>query len=227
MHCHIVPGVDDGARTMAESLAMLDAAVQAGVTEIVCTPHCRRPYFDFDAMQESFAAFAAQARRRYPHVPVSMGFEVNLSTLRHIGFDWAAHLGFEKARAPQGLELGATVHEFLLELPVKAAAYEYADIQRDIFALQGRGYEVIIAHPERYEAIQEDISIAQQLVDMGCKLQASAEFVAGGRLGTSKRPAIRMMKEGLYSYIASDAHSTEHYKFLAKACKKYSRFLRG
>ena len=47
MHCHILPGVDDGARDLNESLAMLDAARQAGVTSIVCTPHCRDPYFDY------------------------------------------------------------------------------------------------------------------------------------------------------------------------------------
>ena len=50
MHCHILPGVDDGARDLDESLAMLEAAKTAGVTSIVCTPHCREPYFDYDAM---------------------------------------------------------------------------------------------------------------------------------------------------------------------------------
>ena len=54
MHCHILPGVDDGARDMRESLAMLDAAVEAGVSSMVCTPHCRKPWFDFEAMWSAY-----------------------------------------------------------------------------------------------------------------------------------------------------------------------------
>ena len=53
MHCHILPVVDDGSQSLEMSLQMLDAAKAAGVTSMVCTPHCRSPYFDFDAMWEA------------------------------------------------------------------------------------------------------------------------------------------------------------------------------
>ena len=56
---------------------------------------------------------------------------------------------------------------------------------------------------------------------MGCKLQASADFVAGGRLGAEKKPAKKLFEEGLYSYIASDAHCVEHYDYLARARKEF------
>ena len=56
---------------------------------------------------------------------------------------------------------------------------------------------------------------------MGCKLQASADFVAGGRLGKEKRPAKRLFDENLYSYIASDAHRVEHYDLFAEAKRTY------
>ncbi|MFR7751127.1 MAG: CpsB/CapC family capsule biosynthesis tyrosine phosphatase, partial [Collinsella sp.] len=85
-----------------------------------------------------------------------------------------------------------------------------------------RGYQVIIAHPERYRAIQKDVSVAEHLVDLGCKLQASADFIAGGRFGREKKPAQRLFKRGLYSYIASDAHNVGHYDCLAKARAKFS-----
>ena len=48
IHCHILPGVDDGAANLEQSLAMLEAARAVGVTHMVCTPHCRDPYFDFE-----------------------------------------------------------------------------------------------------------------------------------------------------------------------------------
>ena len=57
---------------------------------------------------------------------------------------------------------------------------------------------------------------------MGCKLQASADFIAGGRLGKEKKPAKRLFEENLYSFIASDAHREEHYVYLERARREYS-----
>ena len=225
IHVHILPGVDDGARDMTESLDMLDVAAEAGVTEIVCTPHCREPYFDYQKMVATYNVFAREVVRHHPEIAVSLGWEVNLRTLRKIGFNtWAPRLGFVKPRPARGLETGQ-VHEFLLELPVRATADDYTGIERDIFALQGMGYEVIIAHPERYLAIREDITLARQLTDMGCLLQASGDFLTGGRLAGSRRPAKKMLKAGLYSFIASDAHNVGHYRVFDKAWNKYSKYL--
>ena len=71
IHCHILPGVDDGARDLAMSLSMLEAAKAAGVTSIVCTSHCRDPYFDYDAMWAAFRELQAHA----DGFPLQMGFE--------------------------------------------------------------------------------------------------------------------------------------------------------
>lgn len=205
VHCHILPGVDDGARDLEESLAMLQAAKAAGVTSIVCTPHCRDPYFDYDAMWDAFELLRAHAEG----FPLRMGFEVHHSKLMELGLEWADHLAFDGTG------------EFLLELSSSAGKERYPEYERTIFQLQAKGYQVIIAHPERYHAVQKDIGVARMLAGMGCKLQASADFVAGGRLGTSKRPARALFEEDLYSYIASDAHRVKHYGYLAKARKRY------
>lgn len=205
MHCHILPGVDDGARDLDESLAMLDAAKRAGVTSIVCTPHCRRPYFDYDAMWDAFELLQAHAGG----FPLTMGFEVNHAKLMELGMQWAPYLNFDGS------------DEFLLEFSSRAGKEQFQEYERTIFELQGMGFQVIIAHPERYRAVQEDVEVARRLVKMGCKLQASADFIAGGRLGAEKKPAKKLFEENLYSYIASDAHRAEHYDYLAKARKEY------
>ena len=209
MHCHILPGVDDGARDLEESLQMLKAAKAAGITSITCTPHCRDPYFDFEAMWQAFYALEDAAEG----FPLQMGFEVNHRMLMDLGLEWAEVLHFDGS------------NEFLLELSTASMPSRYDEYERTIFALQGMGYEVIIAHPERYVAIQKDINVAHELVDMGCKLQASTDFVAGGRFGRERRPAIKMLKRGLYSYLASDAHFPKHYDYFAKAWNKYSSLL--
>lgn len=201
VHCHILPGVDDGAADLQESLRMLEAAKAAGVTSIVCTPHCRDPYFDYDAMWDAYELLVAHAGG----FPLQMGFEVNHAKLMDLGMEWADYLHFDGSK------------EFLLELSTRATLHEFGMYERTIFELQGRGYEVIIAHPERCKAIQDDINIAKRLVSMGCKLQASADFVEGGRFGRERKPAKRMFDAMLYRYIASDAHCVEHYEYLRKA----------
>lgn len=205
IHCHILPGVDDGARNLEESLAMLEAARQAGVTSIVCTPHCRDPYFDYAAMWQAYELLVQHAKG----FPITMGFEVNYRKLMDLGMDWVSRLAFDQTA------------EFLLELSVGADTSDFKEYERTIFELQGKGYEVIIAHPERYRAIQNNIGIAQSLVRMGCKLQASADFIAGGRFGAEKRPAKRLFAQKLYTYIASDAHCVSHYGNLDKALQRY------
>lgn len=211
IHCHILPGVDDGSQSLDESLEMVEAARAAGVTSMICTPHCRDPYFDYDAMWAAFRTLSAAA----PDMPMLMGFEVNVEKLRQLGMGWATRLGCGM-REPED-----RTTSFLLELRTHASERDFDDYERYIYELQGKGFEVIIAHPERYRAIQKNPALAERLVRMGCKLQASADFVAGGRLGREKKPAKRLFAENLYTYIASDAHRPEHYAYLKQACDTY------
>lgn len=239
LHCHILPGVDDGARNMKESLAMLAAAKRAGVTDIVCTPHARDPYFDYGAMLDAFDAFkeaaAAQSESEGGAIRVSMGFEVNWRKLCEIGMGRAKKLAFCVARSasaksagsPKGGDTGgsnaaADAPEFLFELPSNLPQEEFDDIFFAIEDLQAEGLEVIIAHPERYWAIQDNLDIAFDLVDAGCKLQASADFIVGGREGGyAKDTALDLLDAGLYSYIASDAHCVRHYEYLSAAMREF------
>ncbi len=209
IHSHILPGVDDGARDLDESLAMIAAAKAVGVTEIVCTPHVRDPYFDYDAMWDAYDALVAAA----DGFPLQMGFEVNHAKLMDLGMQWVDYLHFDGS------------DEFLLELSSRATEVEFADHERTIFELQGKGYEVIIAHPERYRAVQKNPDLAVRLARMGCKLQASADYIDGGRLGREKKPAEKLFAEGLYDYIGSDAHFPGHYESLRRALEQNGKDL--
>lgn len=230
IHCHILPGVDDGARNLDDSLCMLQAARDAGVTSITCTPHCRQPYFDFDRMWEAYKLLRQQA----PDMPLQMGFEVNVSMLMRLGMEWADRLHFDGSG------------EFLLELQDGANEIDFREYRRIVYEIQCRGYDVIIAHPERYLAIQRRPELAYELVRMGCRLQASGDFIYGGRtpdphkgngaslaLASHLSPKARrvsacarkLFKEGWYSHIASDAHCPWHYEAFQKAWEKYGQML--
>lgn len=214
MHCHILPGVDDGACDLEMSIAMLEAARDAGVTSIVCTPHARDPYFDYDAMRAAYEELRPHAEGM--GMSLTMGFEVAHAKLVELGVEeWAMRLAFEGTG------------EFLLELDPGCKEHSFREYERTIFVLQGLGLDVIIAHPERYRAIRRSIKPAERLVRAGCKLQASADFVAGGRLGREWRSAKRIFQRGLYDYVASDAHRPEHYRHFDRALRESSRWCQG
>ncbi len=219
IHCHILPGVDDGACDLSESLAMLSAAKKAGVTSIVCTPHCRDPYFDFEAMWDAYDQLVAHA----DGFPLTMGFEVNWNKLTWLGVErWAPYLGIQ---GPSFAGDGQAA--LLLELDTGAQPTQFAEYYRTVFELQGMGYDVVIAHPERYLSVRKDLALAERFVSMGCKLQLSANFMTGGLMGGGRRCARALLNAGLVSYIASDAHCVEHYELLARAMRDYGSLLRG
>lgn len=203
IHCHILPGVDDGAQTLKESLAMLEAAKEVGITSIVCTPHCRDPFFDYQAMWRSFKLLRSHAQG----FPLTMGFEVNHAKLMELGMDWADRLCFDGSK------------EFLLELSRRADKSVYSEYERTIYELQGKGYEVIIAHPEQYRAIQDDVDVARSLVRLGCKLQVSSNYVIDNMFGTIRRTAKRLFDENLVGCIASDAHGVKYYGYMNQVLK--------
>lgn len=212
VHSHILPGVDDGAPDLAASLAMLEGARAAGVGEIVCTPHVRDPWFDHERMLAAFGELSAAAGGFALH----MGFEVNHAKLMELGVEeWGPRLGC------------ADTGQFLLELDGGFTADDLPACERTVYLLQGMGWRVVIAHPERCAAVRRDLRVAERLAGLGCDLQVSADFLRGGRLGNSRRAAKRILKAGLCRYIASDAHEPEHYALLARAMGSYGRFLRA
>ena len=206
IHCHILPGVDDGSQDLDTSLDMLAAAQAAGITSIVCTPHCRDPWFDFDRMWDAYYQLLPHAAGK---VDLHMGFEVNHSKLMSLGLDWAPKLTFDNGR------------EFLLELSDRCTEFDFAQYERTIYELQGMGYEVIIAHPERYAAIQKNPELAMRLVKHGCKLQASANCEGRNMFDPRRKTSKKLFEMRAYTYIASDAHYVGHYEKLAQVREKY------
>ena len=163
VHCHILPGVDDGARTMQESLLMLSEAMRAGITSIVCTPRCCDPWFDFSRMWQAYLQLKRHASA-IPGAPeLSMGFEVDYHKLKKLGMDAAVQL----RQRPGGI---------FTELPQGTLPLDWEFM---VHNLQRKGFKVIIANPERCREVQKDIDVARRFVSAGCELQISADCIYG------------------------------------------------
>jgi len=196
MHLHILPGVDDGPETMQEALALARVLVQEGIRAAIATPH----YND-----EFPRRSAAEIRRRV----YQMQCELDCHAIQLQLF--AGHEALIKPGLIEDIQSGwlATLNGsryLLLELwnsswlPVT---------ERVLFELRAYGLIPIIAHPERYRAIQKDPERLAALVRQGVLAQLTASSLIGMQGNTVRRCAETLLKKGLISYIASDAHGLQ------------------
>lgn len=200
IHCHILHDVDDGSDSLQESQKMLFAAHQAGITGMVCTPHCRGKSFDYDRIVRHYAQLQPYAEKM--GMQFDLGFEVYCEKLVEIGIDWAPRLML----GDSGM--------LLLELNYGTFPPNLSTI---IMRLQDMGLQIIIAHPERYVPVQKNIEKALQLRDMGCLLQLSGDFVTDNRRGPRTKAATALLREDAVDYIGSDAHCVADYANFKKA----------
>lgn len=209
IHSHILPGIDDGAQSREETLAMLQAAKRAGVAAIVATPHAQKVQADFDLIRDVFQ-------------DVKPAFEQNGIRL-HLGFECHYRLFLDcEPGALRDLCVNGT-DVVLLEFSPGALPLQW---ENSINQLQRLGMEVIIAHPERYAPVQADLSIAGRMAQIGCELQLSAGSLAGGLFSRERKCAVDLLKAGMIHYIASDAHCAADYQIYAQVNKRYGRLVK-
>lgn len=167
MHCHILPGVDDGAKDLAETKKMLEIAYAEGIRCIIATPHHHphRGKASVENLRER-----AKLVREAAH-EIDERFRVYLGTEVYFGQDVADKL-------KEGKILSMNRREYVLVEFPPSQTYSY--IRQGIQQLQFAGYEVILAHVERYHCIAENVELAEELYDMGVNLQVNADSITGG-----------------------------------------------
>ena len=161
MHCHLLPGVDDGARDMEETRRMLKMAYDEGVRYIIATPH-HHPRRGKPSTRE--IARQLQAVREAAH-QTGDGMKVFPGTEIYFGQDIP-----DKLKAGDVLTMNRT--EYVLVEFSPSDPFEY--MQQGIQRIQMKGYIVILAHAERYDCLREDIGTAEYFQEMGVLIQVNA-----------------------------------------------------
>lgn len=194
LHCHILPGMDDGPQTMGESLEMVQDAVREGIRTIVATPHfiVGEIEYDLDFIKEQVKLLQTKIHEKGLECKILTGSEVYICP-----------------ELVQVLEKGklVTINEtsyVLVEFPAMEVAEYSIEIVRDLIL---RGYRPIIAHPERNETLSNHVEVMQRLVDMGCYFQVNSSSIVGKHGSRTQKFAIEMVKKGLVNFISSDGHS--------------------
>jgi protein-tyrosine phosphatase len=194
LHCHILPGLDDGPKDTAEALAMADQASADGTTDLVCTPHAYPGvYFhEVERVRAVFEAFkAALASTRIP-LRVHLGQDLHLVP---------ETLGWLKAGRVLTLNGGRYC---LVEPP---DFFHPNEIEESLFALRREGFRPVVTHPERYGVFLDDPALLDRLAEQGNLFQVTAGAVRGRFGPRAQACARRMARRRLIHILASDAHS--------------------
>ena len=196
-HAHIVYGVDDGAIDAAMSLSMLRDMQRQGVGAVLCTSHSS---IDMEKYHAHFDDLCARARVEGITVRLYRGCEVACGRL------WM-HIILRQIRENY-LPLMNGSNCILAEF----APYTYTDEIIDCVSQlqQQTNLQVVIAHPERYRALQTDYAAARSLTDMGALLQVNAYSLAEEEFDGTRHLAQWLVTERLASLLGSDAHRSDH-----------------
>jgi protein-tyrosine phosphatase len=192
LHAHILPAIDDGPPTTDAALEMARTAVAAGTRAIATTSHVAH-VFSLDPEQIVHGRETLAARLAYE------GIELELLAGGEVAHDRLPDLDDETLRT---LTLGGGPY-VLLECPFAPIGDGLEPLVDD---LHERGFEVLLAHPERSASLQHDPGLLATLVDQGALAQVTVGSLTGHFGRVPQRTAEMMVREGLVHVLASDAH---------------------
>ncbi len=212
IHCHILPGVDDGSRSMEESLWMLNKEYNEGVRHVILTPHFR--YDMFEPHMNIVTRQFMQLRRAAMNIGED-GMRLYLGCELHSSMDMV-----ECLRKGHRLTMAGSRY-VLVEF---SNGDEKSYIQERIRSLLMNGFIPIIAHVERYKATRNDIGFLTELRDMGACIQVNADTISGLDGFGAKTFARKVMKAGLLDFVGSDGHrQTERIPEIGKCVEKMEK----
>lgn len=194
LHAHLLPDIDDGPDTLAESVAMARAAWEAGIRTMVCTPHMIE-HFPTDPADVHEAVARLQAALEEAGVPLDIvpGGEIAIPHLRS--------LTDEQLRLAS---YGGAGRWVLLEMPFQGWPI---DLPQVLHSLELRGYRAVLAHPERAEAVQRQPDRLRDIIGRGALVQLTAGSFLGDHGPVARRTAVSLLGGGAAHLLATDAHS--------------------
>ncbi len=208
IHCHILPGIDDGSKYMEQTQSMIRIAYEDGIRQIIATPH----YHIGRAMAE--------------YGQIESGVEKLQKWLNTEGIDMTIYPGseiyyFTEAMDMLGQHKLHTMAGGRCILMEFDPAVDFRKIQTAVNEANMNGYVPIVAHIERYMCMLEDMDRAIELIRMGALLQVNAQSVMGECGKDAQKYAKKVLKKKLISFVASDAHSDGRRRPVLSECYRY------
>lgn len=194
IHSHILPGIDDGAKNLDIALDMLKKASECQTTAIIATPHYYRGRYEvpYSEVLKYVDTLTTVMRSNNINMEIYPGQEIFLDRQTVQLFKEGTIRGLNDSRY------------VLVELPPEHYTENYLDLMYELRLL---GAVPILAHPERYTYVQEDIGVLNGFISEGCLFQVNAGSLTGSMGKVLEKTAKKLVQNGLCNFIASDAHN--------------------
>ncbi len=191
LHCHILPGIDDGSENIEESLQMCRLAFSDGIRTIVATPHVGKYPNTKEIILEKTEVLKQKISSLLPGLSLFCGADIEFSADIFALIAYKSLLTINNSRY------------ILLDTPYFLMP---PDIEKQIQRLIEEGVAPIITHPERCLQIQEDIDLVRKIVEAGAVVQITASSITGKMGAKAQSVSKAILKAGLAHVIATDAH---------------------
>lgn len=197
IHAHILPGVDDGAQNMDETIRMLQLANDQGITTIIATPHFaiggkNTPTRTLETIREQVQQ---EASRINQDMRILLGNELYYSDSV-----------LEALKQREALTLAGSRY-VLVEFSPRES---YRNIYKAIGNLIRAGYLPILAHVERYQCLRKQEELIREITELGCYIQMNSDSLIGGMFHSEANYNRKLVNQGFVHFIASDCHNSKN-----------------
>jgi protein-tyrosine phosphatase len=208
MHSHFIPGIDDGARTLEDSVALIRRMYELGYKKLITTPHIQHEFFRNTPEIILNGLGKVRGALKAENIPVEL----------QAAAEYLIDDGFEE-KVSRGKLLTFSGKYILVEL---SYFNPHPNLKTFIFNLQVDGYKVILAHPERYTYWFSDFSKYEDLKDRGVFFQVNIVSLARFYPDPVKKMAEKLIEKGMIDFVGSDMHNTNYMLALEKSLKEKS-----
>jgi len=195
MHCHLVPQVDDGSKCKEESIECLNTLKAVGYDKVIITPHFQYPRFQND--ENDILCRYEELKQQ----AIDAGVQIEFAG---IGGEYRIDTGFQ-ARLDNPRFLQVADKYVLVEFSLRQ---QMPGCDEMIFDMQMKGYDIILAHPERYPYLNVFGSRMEQLKNQGVYFQINALSLGGFYGDEAKKRAYYMLEQGWVEFMGTDTHNT-------------------
>lgn len=204
VHAHILPGLDDGAANMDESLAMLRIAASEGITDMIATPHFKSGRYNASParIQEALARLREAAREQ--------GIPVRLYPGNEIFYFEGVEALLAEGKICTLNGSSYVLFEFYPYAP-------FSHLRNALNSVMRAGFQPVLAHAERYSCLLRDVENLDYLKSSGVLIQVNAAGVTGKSF-SEKRFFRRILDAQLVDFVGTDAHDTHHRAPLLAKC---------
>ncbi len=202
MHSHLVPGIDDGVKTLKESIAIYKKMADLGYRKVITTPHINFDYYpnSKESILRSFEIVKQEIERQ--NINLSLGVAAEYFVDEH----------FRELLSKKEL-MPFDGNRILIEFPF---VNEPDHVQHILFDLQSNGYKPVIAHFERYLYWHKNIEMATQLKEWGAELQLNLNSISGHYSKEIKKQAEKFILSTHVDFVSSDCHRIQHVQLMSE-----------